>query len=324
MVSNDLRFARTEGIPVHRLASLSGVSVEAIRIRTNALARWRYIEVRPPDDDDRARPPFRDWIARPLPAGRRARALLAPLTALVEERWRIRFGEAAIDALRKALSTIVRAFASDMPYDVPILGYGFSWDVSSRDEGVAERDDLPALLSQVLNAIAKTFAEASDVSLALAENTLRLVSREDVRIADLPLRAGISKEATAVAIGYLQRAGLVTIEPGPATKRGRLVRATVEGRAAYGRAHARLERIEKDWSRSAARSVAALHGALEALLEARDGDRSLLGLGLEPAPGGWRSRAPYAIGTKAMIADPQSALPRVPLVWHRGGWPDGS
>jgi len=50
-----------------------------------------------------------------------------------------------------------------------------------------------------------------------------------------------------------------------------------------------------------------------------------LALGLEPYPDGWRAeRTPYRAQTEAMLADPVSALPRYPMVLHRGGWPDGN
>jgi hypothetical protein len=50
-----------------------------------------------------------------------------------------------------------------------------------------------------------------------------------------------------------------------------------------------------------------------------------LALGLQPYPDGWRAaRNPYRARTQAVLADPASALPRYPMVLHRGGYPDGS
>jgi hypothetical protein len=50
-----------------------------------------------------------------------------------------------------------------------------------------------------------------------------------------------------------------------------------------------------------------------------------LALGLHPYPDGWRAaRNPYRTRTQAVLADPTSALPRYPMVLHRGGYPDGS
>ncbi len=57
--------------------------------------------------------------------------------------------------------------------------------------------------------------------------------------------------------------------------------------------------------------------------QAGDGGPSLA-LGLQPYPDGWRSRPPYLAQTKAFLADPAGALPRHPMVLHRGGYPDGS
>ena len=46
---------------------------------------------------------------------------------------------------------------------------------------------------------------------------------------------------------------------------------------------------------------------------------------LQPYPAGGRAaRNPYRARTQAMLADPVSALPRYPMVLHRGGYPDGS
>ena len=71
--------------------------------------------------------------------------------------------------------------------------------------------------------------------------------------------------------------------------------------------------------------IGGLAGALRAL-HARPGgrDEPLISAGLVPPPNGWREHPPYLRLTQAMIADPAGALPRYPMVSHRGGYPDGS
>jgi len=46
--------------------------------------------------------------------------------------------------------------------------------------------------------------------------------------------------------------------------------------------------------------------------------------GIEPPPTGWRSGPPYAAQTDRLLTDPRAALPRHPLMLHRGGHPDGA
>ena len=125
-----------------------------------------------------------------------------------------------------------------------------------------------------------------------------------LRIRDLPARSGVSKEAVAMATGYLERNGLA--ESGPQ----RSVMLTAAGRAALGDYQAR----------ATAREDQALRDAVEAVVSQRE---ALAG-GLVPPPGCWRGEKPYLTQTRRVLADPAAALPWHPMVLHRGGWPDGS
>jgi hypothetical protein len=141
------------------------------------------------------------------------------------------------------------------------------------------------------------------VSLPLGANVLRVLDADRVARRDLTARAGISKEAVAMAVGYLQRTGLAEAAPGGAI---RLTRAGVDARADYGR--------------RAPRTMPELQDALESVLAQRDA----LAAGLVPPENGWRAQRPYLNQTQRVLADPTAALPWQPMVLHRGGWPDGS
>ena len=80
---------------------------------------------------------------------------------------------------------------------------------------------LPALLSKVLLAIAIEFERESEVSLAICANVLRFVGEESVRVRDLPLLSGVSKEAIAASLNFLQKRGYAAVKsesPGVAGK----------------------------------------------------------------------------------------------------------
>jgi DNA-binding MarR family transcriptional regulator len=177
-------------------------------------------------------------------------------------------------------------------------------------------EDLAALLSQALLSYTLEYENESALSLAMSANVVRVLSAEGVEIRDLPARSGVSKEAITAAVGFLQRNGYAAIEPDPAT-RSKLVRLTEQGLATQAQ-HTRLARaVERRWRKR-------LGGDFDRLARALVTGRQLA-LGLQPYPDGWRAvRNPYRARTQAVLADPASALPRYPMVLHRGGYPDGS
>jgi len=70
--------------------------------------------------------------------------------------------------------------------------------------------------------------------------------------------------------------------------------------------------------------IGALRRSLQSVTGQRDEGQPRLAQGLRPYPGGWRAAKPYLQQTTARLQDPHRALPRYPMVLHRGGWPDGS
>jgi DNA-binding MarR family transcriptional regulator len=291
-----------------RLIPAGGVALPAVEANgriTNlgGLQRWGYISVEPADQTVRLKP-----------GGRRAQEVWRPLAGEVEQRWRERFGDAAIDELRQALSSVADPA---LPLYLPVLGYADGMRAGHvRGAPGAVAEDLAALLSQALLSFTLEYEEESALSLAMTADVVRVLSADGIPVRDLPALSGVSKEAITAAVGFLQRHGYAVVEPDPAS-RSKLVRLTEQGLAGQAR-HARLAKaVERRWRRR-------LGGDFDRLAKALITGRQLA-LGLQPYPDGWRAaRNPYRARTQAVLADPASALPRYPMVLHRGGYPDGS
>ena len=297
MWSNFMRLIPVGGVALREVAANGAIT------NLSGLQRWGYISVEPTDQTVRLKP-----------GGRRAQQVWRPLTGEVEQRWRERFGDAAIDELRQALSSVAD---SALPLYMPVLGYADGMRAGHvRGAPGAVAEDLVALLSQALLSFTLEYEEESVLSLALSANVVRVLSAEGVPVRDLPARSGVSKEAITAAVGFLQRNGYAAVEADPASG-SKLVRLTEQGLAAQAQ-HARLAKaVERRWRER-------LGGDFDRLAKALIAGRRLA-LGLQPYPDGWRAaRNPYRARTEAVLADPASALPRYPMVLHRGGYPDGS
>jgi hypothetical protein len=213
MWSTCMRFVGEHGVTVRELQRLA-------RTPTNlhGMQRWRYVTVCPDPADPRPKPPQADWLIQPTPAGRLAQEIWRPLFSVVEDRWQERFGKAQIEHLREFLIALARQFAVALPDCMPILHYGlFSKNLDHDPEPAKPNDEklsglpLPGLLSRVLLAFALDFerdahpGSALDLSLAICANVLRVLNDEGVRLRDLPRLSGVSKEAIAMALSYLEK-----------------------------------------------------------------------------------------------------------------------
>ena len=268
----------------------------ALRARTNTnlrgMQRWGYITVDPT-------PPK---LIRATARGLRSREIWATLPDGIEKRWQNRFGEAEVDGLREALYAIVSQFELDFPDCLPILGYGLFSNAPDRQRSVPVDRDLPlcVLLSRALLAFAMDFERAYDLSLAICADVVRVLDEKGVRLRDMPVLSGVSKESIAMAMGILRKKGLVTVD--------KLVRLTAAGVRAQTAYRERIALIETQWEeRFGKQAIGALR---EALLPFH---LELLLRGIEPHPEGWR----------ASVRKP-AVLPYFPMVLHRGGYPDGS
>jgi hypothetical protein len=129
---------------------------------------------------------------------------------------------------------------------------------------------------------------------------VRVLDENGVRLRDIPILSGVSKESIAMAMGVLRKKRLVTVD--------KLVRLTEAGVRAQTEYRDRLGLIEKQWEeRFGKQAVDALREALSPFT------LELLLTGIEPYPDGWR----------ASVRKP-AVLPHFPMVLHRGGYPDGS
>ena len=121
-----------------------------------------------------------------------------------------------------------------LPHYLPVVGYGLSAEAppaaAPPPPKKPPRLDLSVLLSQVLLAFTLEFERESKVSLAIAQNALRVLDEDGVRVRDLPRLTGISKEAVSMSVGFLEKRGDVLIEPDPDSARGKVVKLTAPGR----------------------------------------------------------------------------------------------
>ena len=127
--------------------------------------------------------------------------------AVIDERWRERFGANRVDELRKCLRALIQDLNLELPDHMPILTYGLFSRLDERAPSTRSGDrqagvngsvqphaPLSTLLSRPLLAFALEFEAGSDVSLAIWANTLRLIHEEGLKVAELPAASGASKE----------------------------------------------------------------------------------------------------------------------------------
>ena len=186
-----------------------------------------------------------------------ARALQTwrPLTGVIEERWRERFGQDLMDQLREAMQSMVEKAALDYPDCLPILGHELLNKASalkSRAPHHAGRfsafdDGMAILLSKLLLAFAVEFERDSGLSLAVSANVLRLTGDEAVRVRDLPRLSRVSKEAIAMALRRAEECGLGVVQNESACSREKMFALTQEGQRAREMYRERVRKIEKCW-----------------------------------------------------------------------------
>ena len=284
------------------------------------MQRWGYIVVQP-DPADRG-PRQSDGVIRATPKGRQASGDLG--AAVRHNRGALagplRTNE--IEQLRQSLRALIEQLDMELPDCLPILGYGLFSKVDhvrraappTREDSGSSRLPLPALLSRVLLAFAIEFERESDLSLAISANVLRVLDDPGVRVPDLPLRSGVSKEAISMAMGILQKRGFAVIERDPTASRAKVARLTSRGEEAQEAYRRLLGVIEQRWqARFGKNAIHTLWEILQRLAGPPGTPVSPLLQGLEPYPDGWR----------ASVRRPDT-LPHFPMVLHRGGFPDGS
>jgi DNA-binding MarR family transcriptional regulator len=305
-----LRFIPNEGIPLAALKQAWQLSGNHLKSWLTRMSRWwRYITLEKAPDGN--------LVIRPTPGGLKAFQVWRGLTVAIEQRWRQRLGEKAFDELIEALRQVADGLAADLPGVMPILGYGLFGAIGAGTPHKGERTQpaettLPALLARTLLAYAIEFEQDSEVSLAIAANVLRFFEeRLEVPVREIPGLACVSKEAIAMATGFLEKRGLATVK---SEVRTRILVLTPEGRRKVTEYLKRVAAIEARWRADlGGEPVDRLRRALERVVEDADAGESPLQLAIKPYPDGWRAKVPAAAG-----------LAHFPMVLHRGGFPDGS
>jgi len=317
MWTNCMQFVGEHGVTVRELERLARTSTNL-----NGMERWRYIVIAPDPADTRPKPPRSEWVIHATAAGRKAQEVWRPLFGVIEQRWQERFGESEINQVRECLWAVASQSEIQLPDCLPILKYGLVSSAAGKGQGTpAGRGSgdgphlpLPALLSRVLLMFAIDFEGESDVSLAIGANVLRLVGEEGVRVRDLPRLAGVSKEAIAMAMSFLQKRDYAAVKPELPGSRVKVLTLTAKGRRARDEYQRLVWAIEDRWeSNFGEETVRGLREALERLVGEAPVKPSPLFQGLDPYPEGWRASVPRP-----------ETLPHYPMVLHRGGFPDGS
>ena len=326
MWSNFMRFVG-DGIAVGELPEVAAQPKPRMLSMVGGMERWRYVSVGPesaPEPDSKrdgwgsGRGLRRDWVVRPTPAGRKMQELWPPLHGDIERRWAERFGTKALRELRQSLETVVGRLDVELPEYLPLIAgaNGLAAEVVPRERQTAGGGPpVDASRAGAARVHARLRARVRGV-LALCANFLRVLGETGLDVRELPAAAGVSKEATSIALRFLTKGGYVVVDT--PTKLARLTRKGSDVQQAAGRVHADVERAWR--SRFGVDAVDRLRAALRAVLD----QPARLSQGLQPPPDGWRANKPYAEQTNAVLDDPIGRLPHYPMVLHRGGWPDGS
>ena len=101
----------------------------------------------------------------------------------------------------------------ELPEYLPIVDgrNGMVAEIDQR-EGATTAPHLSALLAQVLLAYTLDFERRSELSLPLAANFVRVLGKADLDVRELPATAGVSREATTMALKFLKKTGYVSVE----------------------------------------------------------------------------------------------------------------
>jgi DNA-binding MarR family transcriptional regulator len=309
------------------------VSVGALRTRarTNRLVlgglrRWGYFTLTPPSGELLRSPPQDAVAVRSTPECRRAQEVWSRLPAVIDDRWRSRFGITAVDRLDRVLRSVFEGLSIDAPAYLPVIHPAQNGKVEPSPSDVAGtappclprsrgNGSLSPLLTGVLFAFTVDFEARSRIALAISANTLRVLGDSGTRLRDLPRLSGVSAEATAMCAGWLERHGCAVTEPDRTASRSKVLRLTLKGHKAQQKYHRLLRDSEVGWrTRLGDATIDELRAALHHLVDDGTFASSPLATGLTPYPDNWRARTRRRPG----------ALPHHPMVLHRGGYPDGS
>ncbi len=317
--ANVLQYLDDEGATVTELQARARTG----RLLLGGLRRWGYVTLTPPAGQPLRNPPQDDVVVHPRKAVLRAREVWAGLPSVVDARWRGRLGAPAVDRLERSLRGVFDRLPVEPPAYLPVIypTQGGKLEEPRRraaPDGPSGPSPVVATLSPLLSGVLLAFTveveSTARISLPISANSLRVLDRSGTRVSDLPRRTGVSREANAMCIGWLDRHGCVVIEADPTARRGKVVRLTSKGEKVQQKARRLLGVTEESWrARYGSADVEELRAALLAVVGDGTFAASPLAPGLVPHPDNWRA------GVR-----PPETLPHHPMVLHRGGYPDGS
>ena len=291
-----LQHVPDEGISFAELQTRRGVSKKALNHWLIRLGKWwRYLAFDPPLPSKNIPP---ETIIRPTAGGRRAIEVWRPLTAVIEKRWRERFGADAIGRLEDDLRAIADELDPEAADSFPIIeGDKPRRKTAAKTSPKMTNLTLPRLMAKALVEFALEFDRYSVASLSITANILRVVGEEGVRVRDLPRLACLAKEGAALEMRIAERQGLASVES------GKLVKLTAKGCLGRDMYLEKAREVEEAWRRGFGRNLRiSLESLAPRFLE-----------GIVYYPDGWRSSIASLEG-----------LPHFPMISHRGGYPDGS
>jgi hypothetical protein len=186
----------------------------------------------------------------------------------------------------------------ELPDYLPILGYGLSSRApesarrtpAGAEDGGGSGHSLSALLSRLLLAFAIEFEREAELPLAIGANVLRVLDEKGVRVRDLPILTGVSKEAIGMAMGVLRKRLEAVVEPDPGESRSKVACLTPKGRRVQNEDRRLLGALEERWqARFGKAAMRRTRASLESLVGEPTAERPPLFRGLEPLPDGWRA-----------------------------------
>ncbi|MGO8786681.1 MAG: hypothetical protein ACLQVL_04765 [Terriglobia bacterium] len=346
--ANVMRFVAGGAVSVRDLAAQALALEQQVKFQLGCLERWGFVALHPDAEGDRpsragkqrqsghglregwgsGRGVGAGWMVRLTPKGLTAADIWPPLFGEIEQRWETRFGNDEINRLRQTLQCVAGRLEFELPHGLP-GGYLGTPKYPLRVTRSASHVSFAPLLSQLLLTFRLEFDHESPVPLVHCANTLRVLSEEPTRMADIPRLTGGSPETSD--IGW-EIKPYVVVEPDPTASRGKVVRLSPRGLRAQHTYHRLVGEIEKRWEGEFGKEeISRLRESLQGLLDRRNGDRPLLSEGLVPPAGTVRAgdQAP-ALGrrdvgaaarqrmrdlqaqTEAFVRNPAEALPHYP------------
>lgn len=328
MWANTMRYVPEAGTTLAQLRE----HARTANLSLAGLHRWRYVDLEPPFGNGLATRPREDTTITPTKWGRRAQHVWEPLNDEIDTRWAERFGADRVAMLRSALEEILKRRPESLPRYLPIVYPSKNGGRTERPSGPTEAgagapargmspesQDLSCLISRVIHAFTLDFEVASKISMAICANTLRVLEPDGTPLRELPVLTGISKEANAMVIGFLERHGLCTIAASP-TATGRSASLSAKGMSVKKNYVQLTRTVAESWEkRYGKREVAELRASIHLLCDVSPSERGFdprtgpISDALRGYPDGWRTHKRRPL-----------TLPLHPMVLHRGGYPDGS